>query len=1010
MASIERTAYPCFRPSLSERELETLYEPTPRERGFAEENTRSSQGRLTLLVFLKCYQHLGYLPQAEEVPEQVTRYLADYLDSAAAPELGARRRQERHRYQKSIRDFLGVESFSEGGHSVAAEAMREAAFTRSDPADLINVAIENLVKERFELPAFSTLDRLAGRVRREVHEVIYANVTGALTEEERGRLDALLEVRPEETITDFTRMKRSPGSPTLTRMREWTERLRWLTGLPLRASLLEGLPHTKVRQFASEAGALEAGDMKDIRRPGKRHTLLICLIHERTVRARDDLTEMFLKRMRRTHNWAQKKLRERQERQREIEEEMLAAFAEVLEEAAAPEASEAGRSSDTAEDQEETDARLGRRVRRVLAARGGADALWEKYQSVSTYHEGNYRPLLWDIHRRHRAALFRLLKQLGVKPATRDRRLADALRFIQNRRKARRDYVDYEIDLGFLSRRWRAYVEERPGGGEVLLKRRELEVCVMSHVADGLRSGDLYVPGSEKYADYREQLLPWEECTGRLPAYCESMGLPDGAEAFTRQLREHLEAAAERADAAFPENSELSIDEDGKPHLERMEAERAPDGTGALRETVLENMPERHLLDVLKDTRHWTGYTSRFGPPSGTVPKGPHAEAHHLFTVFGYGCNLGPAQTAQHSRGPGVTLRNLKRINDQHVTTAGLESALEDVIEEYARFELPFLWGSEEVAVADGTHVELVENNLLGERHIRYGGYGGIAYHHISDTYIALFSRFIACGVWEAVYILDGLLENESVLQPDTVHADTHGQSEPVFGLAHLLGIQLMPRMRNWNEVTFYRPSSEASYEHVDALFSRVADWGLIEARWKDLMQVALSVQAGTVLPSMLLRKLGTQSRQNQLYRAFRELGRVVRTIFLLEYISTAELRRSIHAATTKIESYNAFSDWLSFGGDVIRSGDPVEQEKRVKYRDLVANAVMLRNVADLTDVLADLKADGHDFTRDQVTRLSPYMTTHLKRFGQYVLDMDGQPPPLEPKSLDLVDEASPLC
>jgi TnpA family transposase len=218
-----------------------------------------------------------------------------------------------------------------------------------------------------------------------------------------------------------------------------------------------------------------------------------------------------------------------------------------------------------------------------------------------------------------------------------------------------------------------------------------------------------------------------------------------------------------------------------------------------------------------------------------------------------------------------------------------------------------------------------------------------------------------------------------------------------------------MPRMRNWNEVTFYRPSPDASYEHVDALFSRVADWDLIEARWKDLMQVAISVQAGAVLPSMLLRKLGTQSRQNQLYRAFRELGRVVRTIFLLEYISTAELRRSIHAATTKIESYNAFSDWLSFGGDVIRSGDPVEQEKRVKYRDLVANAVMLRNVADLTDVLAELKADGHDFTREQVARLSPYMTTHLKRFGQQVLDTGGQPPPLEPKSLDLVDEASPL-
>ena len=79
---------------------------------------------------------------------------------------------------------------------------------------------------------------------------------------------------------------------------------------------------------------------------------------------------------------------------------------------------------------------------------------------------------------------------------------------------------------------------------------------------------------------------------------------------------------------------------------------------------------------------------------------------------------------------------------------------------------------------------------MLGERHIRYGGYGGIAYQHISDTYIALFTHFIACGVWEKVkakptllvYILDGLMKYNPNLQPDTIHADTEGQSEPVFG------------------------------------------------------------------------------------------------------------------------------------------------------------------------------------------------------------------------------------
>ena len=89
---------------------------------------------------------------------------------------------------------------------------------------------------------------------------------------------------------------------------------------------------------------------------------------------------------------------------------------------------------------------------------------------------------------------------------------------------------------------------------------------------------------------------------------------------------------------------------------------------------------------------------------------------------------------------------------------------------------------------ADGTQWDLYENNLLSERHIRYGGYGGIAYYHVSDNYIALFSHFIPCGVWEAIYILDGLTKNQSDIQPDTLHGDTQAQSTPVFGLAYLLG------------------------------------------------------------------------------------------------------------------------------------------------------------------------------------------------------------------------------
>ena len=107
---------------------------------------------------------------------------------------------------------------------------------------------------------------------------------------------------------------------------------------------------------------------------------------------------------------------------------------------------------------------------------------------------------------------------------------------------------------------------------------------------------------------------------------------------------------------------------------------------------------------------------------------------------------------------------------------------------------------------ADGTKWSVYEQNLLSEYHIRYGGYGGIGYYHISDMYIALFSHFIPCGVYEAVYILDGLVKNESDIRPDTIHGDTQAQNAPVFGLAYLLGINLMPRIRGLKKLMFFRP------------------------------------------------------------------------------------------------------------------------------------------------------------------------------------------------------------
>jgi TnpA family transposase len=93
--------------------------------------------------------------------------------------------------------------------------------------------------------------------------------------------------------------------------------------------------------------------------------------------------------------------------------------------------------------------------------------------------------------------------------------------------------------------------------------------------------------------------------------------------------------------------------------------------------------------------------------------------------------------------------------------------------------------------------------------------------------------------------------------------------------LAFLLGIKLMPCIRNSKDLKWFRQSADEVYKHIDDLFTKDAiGWDLIACHLPDMLQVAQSIRAGRIQPSIILRKLGTASRKNKMYFAFRELGR----------------------------------------------------------------------------------------------------------------------------------------
>ena len=489
--------------------------------------------------------------------------------------------------------------------------------------------------------------------------------------------------------------------------------------------------------------------------------------------------------------------------------------------------------------------------------------------------------------------------------------------------------------------------------------------------------------------DIQTTLSNWflAEYEAAADTYCKQAGLDvDPGKAINKLLLQ-LGALAKTVDREFPENESLRI-ENGEPILSRSEPKQPPLQLTKLLNLIEERVEHISILDVLADTERWLQWTRFLGPLSGHDAKITNPGPRYVITAFGYGCGLGPTQTARSLKI--LDRRQIAWINQRHVTEELLDKIIIEIINAYNKFELPKSWGTGKTASADGTKWDLYEQNLLSEYHIRYGGYGGLGYYHVSDTYIALFSHFIPCGVWEAVYILDGLLKNESDIQPDTLHADTQGQSTPVFGLAHLLGIKLMPRIRNWKDLKLFRPSKDAKYEHIDELFDEAVDWDIISKHWPDMLRVVISIKVGRVSASSILRRLGTFSRKNSLYKAFSELGRVIRTIFLLKYISDPALRSNIQAATCKSESFNDLIKWIRFGGDeTLKENDRDEQRKLIKYNHLVANLMIFHNVCTLTHLLNELAKEGYEFDEETIAAISPYIRKHINRFGAYVLNLE---------------------
>jgi TnpA family transposase len=167
--------------------------------------------------------------------------------------------------------------------------------------------------------------------------------------------------------------------------------------------------------------------------------------------------------------------------------------------------------------------------------------------------------------------------------------------------------------------------------------------------------------------------------------------------------------------------------------------------------------------------------------------------------------------------------------------------------------------------------------------------------------------------VRDATYVLDGLLYHESDLRIKDHYTDTAGFTDHVFALTHLLGFRFAPRIRDLADKRLFPAGKQTDYPGLAALIGGTINVKHIRTHWDEILRLATSIRQGTVTASLMLRKLGSYPRQNGMAVALRELGRIERTLFTLDWLQNVELRRRVHAGLNKGEARNALARAVFF-------------------------------------------------------------------------------------------------
>ena len=945
---------------------------------------RTDAHRLGFALLLKFFQIEGYFPRAPgEIPDDAVEYMAKSLclPSPVFEEYSFSKRLLKY-HRAEIRSFLGFRLPTNQDAKKAQEWLSQQALLDQSETYLKERLQQWCYERGIEQPAQSRQERMVKAAVQTSDRVLFKNIHDKLPPSSRTALSDLLQQSGnQDEKTGFVHLKSDSGRASLKSVFTEIEKLEIIDQLALPSNLTQNIFDKLLHSLYLRAGTESLWDLR--RHPEHvGRSLLALYCHKRRGEIIDGLADLLIQLVHKIGTRAEKK----------VVQELIGDLRAVH-----------GKSrllyrlADAALSNPDG---LVKDVLFSVVDEETLEALVKEYQAKGPGYQRHVQILVRNSYRGHyRRMVPKILDALKFQSNNAHHRpVIEALDYLKTLQGSQKRFIDMgAVPVeAVVPEELRPLVIESDGEGRTRINRIHYEVCVLQALRTRLRCKEVWIEGANRYRN-PDRDVPQDYANNR-KEYYSALDQPMDVETFIAGIQKDMRESLAHFNTNLPRNDKVLLRLHGKKRikLSPLEPQEEPVQLRSLKGEIAKRWPMTGLLDVLKETELRTGFTGLFkGLGNRQILDQETLQRRLLLCLYGLGTNTGLKRIL--SKEQGVTYDELLYVKRRYIHAEPLRAAIAEVANAIFDVRQPHIWGEGTTACAsDSKKFGAWDQNLMTEWHIRYRGRGVMIYWHVEKNANCIYSQLKRCSASEVGAMIKGVLHHCTQMSVNKQYVDTHGQSEVGFAFCHLLGFNLMPRLKNIARQKLSLPDATArdSYPNLVPILSKPINWELIRKQYDEMVKFAVALKLGTAEPEAILRRFTRDNTpQHPTYQALSELGRAIKTIFLCHYLSSEAMRREIQEGLNVVENWNGANSFIFYGKNgEIAANQLAEQELSVLSLHLLQICLVYVNTLMIQEVLAEPKWINRMEERDRQA-LTPLIYPHVTPYGLFHLDMNTRLP-----------------